>query len=410
MKQTRKTLRWVQALVTLAGALNIATAQTSGAPVNGTFSGLVFNRTTQTFNSVLTLVNNGATLYPPLTINISTGTSAVTVNGASSNGNNSFSTKVQLSNGSLLSNESAKFTVAFADPTRVSFAPALVSAAGASAPTGLSIAVLSPKPGQMALAPSFVVAGTVSGSGTFGASVDGIAACIAGSQFFINNFSPQTAPSRFSAAASDVDGGQVTQTVAIVPTAKGLQVRPSPTCGGIAPLTTTFSISLNAQDGDTLSSVTVDFGAGGGPQAFAMLAPIQNTYVIPGLYLATITATTTSGATLTQSAWVSVQTSAQAFAPILKNVSLLQAALGSQNVARALSYHSYTAQARYAPVLTQTGINLPGLATLLTTAQPVMVRGNYAEIAVSANTTKGLQSSSIVLTKDGSGLWRVDSW
>jgi hypothetical protein len=66
----RTILRWRQLVIlaALALAFTIATARTTGAPVTASFSGLVYNRATQTFNSVLTITNNGPTLYAPISI------------------------------------------------------------------------------------------------------------------------------------------------------------------------------------------------------------------------------------------------------------------------------------------------------------------------------------------------------
>jgi hypothetical protein len=393
------------ALAALVVASTVATAQAAGAPVTTSFSGLVYDRATQTFNSVLTITNNGPTLYAPFSIGIATGSSSVTVKGA----NNATSTLATLPNGSLLPNETTTFVIAFADPTRATFVPTVTQVAGASAPAGLSVAVTSPKAGQTPAGPTFLVTGTLTAPRVAGASVDGVAACVVGSTFFVNAFTPQVSLTSFTAAANDVDGGQVTKTVAISLPSEGLQVVPSPACGGIAPLTTSLAVSLNTTDGDTITGLTVDFGAGAGAQLVSLSSPIQNTYATVGLYTVHLTATTALGATLTQSSMISVQTPAQAFAPILSNVSLLQSALSSHDVARALSYHTYTSRPRYAPLLTQTGINLPGLGTLLSTAQPVVLVGDYAEVIVTTPGTSP-QSSSVVLVRDGGGIWRVDSW
>ncbi len=95
---------------------------------------------------------------------------------------------------------------------------------------------------------------------------------------------------------------------------------------------------------------------------------------------------------------------------MLRNVALLQTALGAHNVIRALSYLTGTSQQRYAPLLTQTGINLGGIASVLATAQPRPLAGAYAELVISATTANGAESLSIVLVPDGSGIWRIDSW
>jgi hypothetical protein len=405
-KTTLLRCRRVLILAAIAVVSIGATAQTTGAPVITSFSGLVYNRATQTFNSVLTITNSGTTLYAPLSVAISTGSASVTVKGAI-NGTSTFAT---IPNGSLLPNESTTLVIAFVNPTHVTFTPTVTQVTGGSAPAGLGVSVTSPTTGQTPAGPTFLVAGTLTAPGIAGVSVDGEAACIVGSEFFVNAFKPLISPTSFAVAASDIDGGRVTTSVTISPSSKGLQVSPSPECGGVAPFTTTLAVSLNAGDGDSISALTVDFGAGAGPQPVSQSAPIQNVYSSPGLYSAIVTATTTLGARLTQSALISVQTPAQAFAPILANVSLLSSALSSQDVARAVSYHTYTSQPRYTSLLTQTGINLSGLGTLLSTAQPLVLVGNYAEVVVTAGGANGPQSSSVVLVRDGGGIWRVDSW
>jgi hypothetical protein len=115
------------ACLILAMTATVAMAQTGTAPVSGKFSGLVYNRATQTFNSVLTLTNTGAaTLQSPLSIVIATGTAAVTVAGTTDGSTYT----ANLSGGSLVPSASATVVVAFADPTRVAFTPSVVGLAG----------------------------------------------------------------------------------------------------------------------------------------------------------------------------------------------------------------------------------------------------------------------------------------
>jgi hypothetical protein len=129
----RPTSRWMPllALVVLAVSTRIAPAQTTGVPVTASFSGLVYNRATQTFNSVLTLTNHGPTLYSPLIVRISTGSAAVTVAGAQSVGANMFALKVPISSGTLSAGGVQQIAVAFSDSTRVSFTPTVTSVSGA---------------------------------------------------------------------------------------------------------------------------------------------------------------------------------------------------------------------------------------------------------------------------------------
>jgi hypothetical protein len=376
--------------------------------IEASISCVFYDRATHTFDSILTLKNTGPTFYAPV-VKIRTETGVAVIGGASNDGHDLFTLKVLLPNGSLLPNESVRQRITFSGYFRDDGIPKLASVTGASAPAGLGIIVTSPTSGQTPDGPTFVVTGTLTAPGVAGVSVDGIPACVVGSTFFVNAFTPQVAPTSFSAAANDIDGGQVATSVKISPSSKGLRLSPSPACGGIAPLATTLAISLDATDGDTITALTIDFGTGAGPQSVSLSNPIQNTYASAGFYTVNVTATTALGATLTQSAMISVLTPTLAFEPILKNVSLLQNALAGNNVLRALSYHSYASQSRYAALLTQAGINLPGLGTLLSTAQPVVLVGNYAEVVVTTTGTNP-QSSSVVLVRDGGGNWRVDSW
>ncbi len=100
----------------------LATSAQAYAPVTGKFSGLVYNRSTQTFNSVLTLTNTGPIpVRSPIAIVIATGTTAVTVAGTSDGA----TYIANLPGGSLAPGASAQVVVAFADPTRVAFTPSI---------------------------------------------------------------------------------------------------------------------------------------------------------------------------------------------------------------------------------------------------------------------------------------------
>jgi len=115
------------ACMIVALGTSAASAQTTGASVSAKFSGLVYDRATQTFNSVLTLTNTGVTtLQSPMSVVISTGSAAVTVAGTT-DGSTYIAT---LPGGSLAPGASAQVVVGFSDPTRVAFTPSVVGIAG----------------------------------------------------------------------------------------------------------------------------------------------------------------------------------------------------------------------------------------------------------------------------------------
>jgi hypothetical protein len=122
---------WQLTILAVLSAMSVvAIAQTTGAPVTTSFSGLVYNRATQTFNSVLTLTNTGpGTIQSPMSVVIATGTAAVTVAGTTDGA----TYIANLPGGSLGPSASAKLVVEFVDPTRVAFTPSI---------TGIGVSVI----------------------------------------------------------------------------------------------------------------------------------------------------------------------------------------------------------------------------------------------------------------------------
>jgi hypothetical protein len=107
-----------------ATSSSAAVSQTLGAPVTASFSGLVYDRATQTYNSVLTLTNVGTAPLPsPLTLEIATGTSSVTVAG-SPDGTTYIA---YVAGGLLLPKQTVTMAVGFSDPAHIAFTPALVT-------------------------------------------------------------------------------------------------------------------------------------------------------------------------------------------------------------------------------------------------------------------------------------------
>jgi hypothetical protein len=120
----RRHLLLSAACLILAMTATVVTAQTSGPTVTGKFSGLVYNRATQTFNSVLTLTNTGATTLPsPIVVVIATSTAEVTVAGTTDGA----TYIANLSDGSLAPGASTGVVVAFTDSTRVAFTPTITT-------------------------------------------------------------------------------------------------------------------------------------------------------------------------------------------------------------------------------------------------------------------------------------------
>lgn len=95
--------------------------QATAAGLTGTLSGLVYDRASATFNSVLTLTNAGsAVAYAPISVVIATGSPAVTVSGSTDG-------STYVAKGSIQAGQCVQLVVAFSDPTRVPFTPTITS-------------------------------------------------------------------------------------------------------------------------------------------------------------------------------------------------------------------------------------------------------------------------------------------
>ena len=107
-----------------AGTSSATPSETPGSAVTASFSGLEYDRATQTFNAVMTLTNNGTTTVSgPITVVIATGTSAVTVAGSADGS----SYIANVPGGQIIPGQSATVVVEFADPTHVQFTPLIAS-------------------------------------------------------------------------------------------------------------------------------------------------------------------------------------------------------------------------------------------------------------------------------------------
>jgi hypothetical protein len=117
--------RTVGLLILLIGLFaGSALAQGTAASVTGSFSGLVYDRFGNSFNSVLTLTNNGPTLQGPLTVVLSVSVPSVTVANLTPSGS-FYAVQVPLPLGGLQSGQQVQTPIAFHDPNRVSFTPTI---------------------------------------------------------------------------------------------------------------------------------------------------------------------------------------------------------------------------------------------------------------------------------------------
>jgi hypothetical protein len=106
-------------------------AQSQTSTLSGSFGGIVLNRTSGNFNSLLTIRNSGATpAQSPITVVISMGGAKATVSGSPDGS----TYMAQIPGGSIAAGGSATVVVSFADPSRAAFTPTVSSISSADSP------------------------------------------------------------------------------------------------------------------------------------------------------------------------------------------------------------------------------------------------------------------------------------
>jgi hypothetical protein len=87
-------------------------------------TGLVFDRATQTFNSIITLTNTGSMLNGPLTVVLSTGVSSVGLQNGAVAGS-FYSIQIPVPASGLVTGQSVQTVLEFSDPQRIGFQPTI---------------------------------------------------------------------------------------------------------------------------------------------------------------------------------------------------------------------------------------------------------------------------------------------
>ena len=111
-------------IMLIINCLLLTQAQAQSVSLSGRFSGLIFNRTTGTYNSTLTISNYGSTAaYSTIKVVVQTGSPAVSVSGAV----DGVKLSLNVPGGVLNPGQVVSYSVAFNNPSRIVFSPLISS-------------------------------------------------------------------------------------------------------------------------------------------------------------------------------------------------------------------------------------------------------------------------------------------
>lgn len=400
----------------LLSCLPLAGAQTL-TDVSASFtvarSGLVLNRSSGTFDSMVTLRNNGnANVYAPLRLVVTIAPATVTlVNKTSATPVGLPYIELGLLDGFAAPQEQFRQKLAFSNPSRVTFTYKLQVMA-ATTVGSMVITITEPTNGAPLVNSRTLAAGTVNGPVGTGVTVNGKPACALGGKFFVNDLPVTPDLPAITATARSPQGSTAQTTVTTSPSylLTDFRIIADSPCGGVAPLRASFHAHTEIPVSE-VRWLEIDFDGDGSIDTVLgdIMQPVQFTYVQPGLYRARFALRRTDGSAtelfhLTQV--TDVATAEQPFQQLLGN---LRSALVAQNIVRALSYFTADAQMRYRPVLERIATELPSVANAWSQPQALSIGSELAEFAITRNVQETPYVFRVVFLKDGDGTWKIDS-
>ncbi|KAF0192492.1 MAG: putative outer membrane adhesin-like protein [Gammaproteobacteria bacterium] len=166
-----------------------------------------------------------------------------------------------------------------------------------SKPVGniLGLSVTSPLNGDTLNSDLVSVSGTFNGRPNVGISVNGVTACIVGTNYYANNVPLTAGQGAIAVTGTIADGVTVAESIQVTSTAEAaIKAEVAPACG-IAPLDVSFVVTDTAGGG--IQTIAIDFDNNGSVDYSSTdgAAPITHIYAAEGVYAASVVVTDAAG-------------------------------------------------------------------------------------------------------------------
>lgn len=253
------------------------------------------------------------------------------------------------------------------------------------------------------------VTGTVSGPENTGVIVNGVVACVYGSQFYAVDVPVISGTNTLTATATVLDGVTATDSVQITATGPAtFQLFSSNNCG-ITPQEVYFNIADNAGIG--IQSISVDADANGSAEYSG--PPLSDgysfTFVAAGVYHPVVTVTDSNGGSSQLIGTIVVSDPALINSLLTITYDGLTARLRTGAVTGAINHFSATTSDTYAAIFNDLGDDLPTVTDSLGSLSPSTLGDGWAEFLISRPGAGGTEGFLIYFIQGEDGVWRLES-
>jgi hypothetical protein len=272
---------------------------------------------------------------------------------------------------------------------------------------GIAVSITEPVHGSTLEGDRVRVAGTVSGAGNIGVTVNGIIASVYAGQFVVDAMPLSVGENVITATASVIGGRATTAAVTVYSNATSTSlVLDAVPAVGVAPL----EVALHYRSGvdPPLQTITMDYGDGT-PEVTSSdpNVALEHTYVTPGLFRARLRVVGADDGEAVAERSVLVEDPALRDLALRELWSAMNNALSSGETTRALSFLTRSARRRYAPVFAALGPFMPGIVASYSPVTTLSLSGSIGEYALKRTIGGEDRLFLVYFVQDRDGVWRL---
>lgn len=257
--------------------------------------------------------------------------------------------------------------------------------------------------------PDTVVIGRLPSTGNdVGVTVNGQIAMVNGQDFAINGINLSIGENVITATMKDANGNTSTN-VTMYSETQGSYVKLSSTIeSSLAPMTTQLSLETSLTSPVTETSLTID---GPVPQSItAVTFPYSVTLYIPGIYLTTVTVTTSDGNIYLDKYALNAMDRVNMDALLNGKWTSVINALSSKDLNTALTYMLPTSRPSYQAMFNAVIDQLPSIMATQTEFNLISVTNDAAKYELVTIENGETYSYEVIFGKDENGLWMIEGF